>query len=519
MTARELPVMESGMRLADVVPVDAAAEDARRPDPLVMVIFGASGDLTRRKILPALSRLASRGSLPEEFTVIGVARTALSDGEFQKRALEAADDGGSSEWKRRVARFSYVAGDSGDPETYARLCEKLTMADGHVGTAGNRLYYLATVPAQFAAVVRGLGRAGINIAGKMGGFCRVVIEKPFGTDFDSARRLSADVHAFFDEEQIYRIDHYMGKETVQNILALRFANSVFEPIWNRRHVDHVQVMVAESLGVEGRGGFYEQAGALRDIVQNHLMQVLALTLMEPPGAAQGDVIRDEKAKLLGSVVVYEKSEAISQVVLGQYGAGSIDGKPVPAYRDEPGVDPHSEVETYIAAHIDVDNWRWAGVPIFVRTGKRLPHRLTEVRMVFQRPPHLPFAGKLARDLRRDSLTLRIQPDEGISLAFGAKVPGPTFTISNVAMDFSYNERFPGQTVDAYDRLLLDAMVGDPTLFIRDDEVQRAWTIVRPVQEAFADWEPPLARYAAGSWGPKEADRLIGKVDRHWRTSE
>jgi glucose-6-phosphate 1-dehydrogenase len=278
-------------------------------------------------------------------------------------------------------------------------------------------------------------------------------------------------------------------------------------------------MVAESLGVEGRGGFYEQAGALRDIVQNHLMQVLALTLMEPPGAAEGDVIRDEKVKLLRSVVVFDEKQAVSQVVRGQYGAGSIDGVAVPAYRDEPGVDPLSQVETYVAARVDVDNWRWAGVPIFVRTGKRLRHHQTEVRMVFQRPPHLPFAGKLARDLRRDSLTLRIQPDDGISLAFGAKVPGPTFTISNVAMDFSYSEQFPGQTVDAYDRLLLDAMVGDPMLFIRDDEVQRAWTILRPLQGAFAQGEPRLATYEAGTWGPEEADRLIGTVERHWRNSE
>jgi glucose-6-phosphate 1-dehydrogenase len=497
---------------------EPAGEGTRRPDPLAMVIFGASGDLTRRKILPALSRLAERGSLPEEFTVVGVARSPLSDEEFRQRALDADPTGTSSEWKRRVAHFSYIAGDDADPATFTRLAEKLCDVDASVGTAGNRLYYLATVPAQFAVVVRGLGRVGLNTAGKPGGFARLVIEKPFGADVDSARRLSADIHAHFDEAQIFRIDHYMGKETVQNILALRFANSVFEPIWNRRHVDHVQVMVAESLGVEGRGEFYEHAGALRDIVQNHLMQVLALTLMEPPGSAEGDVIRDEKVKLLGSVVVFDEKEAAAAVVRGQYGAGTIGGEPVPAYRAEPGVDAHSEVETYVAMRVDVDNWRWAGVPIFVRTGKRLPQRVTEVVMVFQRPPHLPFAGKLARDLRRDSLTLRIQPDEGISLMFGAKVPGPTFKVSSVSMDFSYSQSFPDQTVDAYDRLLLDAMVGDPMLFIRDDEVQRAWTIVRPIQESFADWHPPLARYAAGSWGPEGADRLIGTVNRHWRNS-
>jgi glucose-6-phosphate 1-dehydrogenase len=517
-TTGELSPKELGLSLSDMDVPEPAGEGARRLEPLAMVIFGASGDLAHRKILPALSRLAERGSLPEEFTVVGVARSPLSDEEFRQRALDADPTGTSSEWKRRVAHFSYIAGDDADPATFTRLAEKLCDVDASVGTAGNRLYYLATVPEQFAVVVRGLGRVGLNTAGKPGGFARLVIEKPFGADVDSARRLSADIHAHFDEAQIFRIDHYMGKETVQNILALRFANSVFEPIWNRRHVDHVQVTVAESLGVEGRGEFYEHAGALRDIVQNHLMQVLALTLMEPPGSAEGDVIRDEKVKLLGSVVVFDEKEAAAAVVRGQYGAGTIGGEPVPAYRAEPGVDAHSEVETYVAMRVDVDNWRWAGVPIFVRTGKRLPQRVTEVVMVFQRPPHLPFAGKLARDLRRDSLTLRIQPDEGISLMFGAKVPGPTFKVSSVSMDFSYKQSFPDQTVDAYDRLLLDAMVGDPMLFIRDDEVQRAWTIVRPIQESFADWHPPLARYAAGSWGPEEADRLIGTVNRHWRNS-
>ncbi len=519
MSSIEASPQDPGPPAVELDAAEAAGEGARQADPLALVIFGASGDLTRRKILPALSRLAERGALPEEFTVIGVARTPLSDDEWRARALEAGQAGQSSAWRSRVAHFSYISGNNADPATFERLAAKLAAADAAVGTAGNRLFYLATVPAQFAVVVRGLGQAGLNAPGRAGGFTRLVIEKPFGTDLDSARRLSADIHVHFEEGQIFRIDHYMGKETVQNILALRFANSVFEPVWNRRHVDHVQVMVAESLGVEGRGEFYEQAGALRDIVQNHLMQVLALTLMEPPGAAEGDVIRDEKEKLLGSVVVFDEKEAASQVVRGQYGAGSVDGETVPAYRAEPGVDPHSQVETYVAMRVDVDNWRWAGVPIFVRTGKRLRHRQTEVRMVFQRPPHLPFAGKLARDLRRDSLTLRIQPDDGISLAFGAKVPGPTFTVSNVSMDFSYQQRFPGQTVDAYDRLLLDAMLGDPTLFIRDDEVQRAWTIVRPLQQAFAEGSPPLAPYAAGSWGPEEAHRLIGTVDRHWRNSE
>ena len=516
MSSREISAADLGL---DVAAGEVAAASPRRPDPLALVIFGASGDLARRKILPALSRLAARGALPEEFTVIGVSRTPLSDEEFQARAREAGQPDDSAKWKERVAHFSYISGDDGNPATYERLAQRLAAADATCGTAGNRLYYLATVPSQFAVVVRGLGNAGLNFPGQGGQFARLVVEKPFGTDLESALQLSAEIHGHFDEAQIFRIDHYMGKETVQNILALRFANSIFEPIWNRRHVDHVQVIVAESLGVEGRGAFYEQAGALRDIVQNHLMQVLALTLMEPPAAAEGDVIRDEKVKLLASVVVPDERQAVSQVVRGQYDAGTIDGEAVPAYRDEPGVEPRSAVETYVAMRVDVDNWRWAGVPIFVRTGKRLRHRQTEVVMVFQRPPHLPFAGKLARDLRRDSLTLRIQPDDGISLSFGAKVPGPTFTVRNVSMDFSYLKSFPHQTVDAYERLLIDAMVGDPTLFIRDDEVQRAWTIVRPVQQAFAAGSPPLVPYAAGSWGPEAADRLIGSAERHWRNAD
>ena len=516
MSAASLGEADGSLALeADFEGLDLATP--RHPEPLAFVIFGASGDLTRRKILPALAGLAERGSLPDDFVVVGISRAELSDEEFRTRALEAAPASGSSEWEKRVSRFVYVSGDNSDPATYQRLQERLRVLDETAGTAGNRLFYLAIPPGQFPVVVEGLGVAGLNAPAEHGNFVRLVIEKPFGVDLESALQLSDDVHAHFNEEQIFRIDHYMGKETVQNILALRFANSIFEPIWNRRHVDHVQVMVAESIGIEGRGEFYERAGALRDIVQNHVMQVLALTLMEPPAEVEGNVIRDEKVKLLRSVVVADPKEALAQVVRGQYGAGFIDGVEVPAYRDEPGVDPKSETETYVAMRLDVDNWRWAGVPIFVRTGKRLMRRETEVAMVFQRPPHLPFAGKLARDLRPDALTLRIQPDDGISLSFGAKVPGPTFRVRNVSMDFLYSQTFPEEAVDAYERLLLDAMIGDPTLFIRDDEVQRAWRIVTPFQRAFAEEEPPLAIYRAGSCGPDEADRLIEETGRKWRS--
>ncbi len=494
------------------------SDNARHPAAQAFVIFGATGDLARRKILPALARLATKRALPDDFIVVGVARSPMSDDEFRQICVEAAPLEGSEEWEKRVARFSYLAIDGHAGAHYEPLVERLALLDETMGTLGNRVFYLAIPPDQFANVILGLGEAGLNEPGKGGEFCRLVIEKPFGVDIESAIQLSNDVHAQFKEEQIYRIDHYMGKETVQNILAFRFANAIFEPIWNRRYVDHVEVLVAESIGIEGRGEFYEHAGALRDIVQNHVMQVLALTLMEPPNAVEGNMIRDEKVKLLRSVDVVDEKEALNQVVRGQYGAGFIDSERVVAYREEPGVDPKSETETYVAMRLDVDNWRWAGVPVFVQTGKRLRERKTEVVLVFQRPPHLPFLGKLARDLRADSLTLRIQPDDGISLCFGAKVPGPSFRVRNVSMNFLYSQAFPGETVDAYDRLLLDVMVGDPTLFIRDDEVHRAWEIVAPFQKVFAEDVAPLAPYRAGSWGPEEADELIQASGKRWRAT-
>ncbi|HVC25462.1 MAG TPA: glucose-6-phosphate dehydrogenase [Acidimicrobiales bacterium] len=488
----------------------------RRPDPLALVIFGASGDLAHRKILPALAQLAERGSLNEGFAVVGVARSEWSDDDFRNLCREVAPSGSDGTWDRLVDSFRYVSGDYGDDATFTRLAEILNDFDAQRGTAGNRVYYLATIPALFGAVAGALAKHRCNSPGAGGTFARLVVEKPFGSDLASAKELDASLHEAFREDQIFRIDHYMGKETVQNVLALRFANSIFEPIWNRRYVDHVQVTVAESLGVEHRGGFYETAGALRDIVQNHVMQVLSLTLMEPPSSMDADGIRDEKVKLLRSVLVPDTDEAVNNVVRGQYERGVLGGKEVPGYREEEGVSPTSQTETYVAMHLLVDNWRWAGVPIYVRTGKRLAGRATEVSMVFQRPPHLPFAGKLARDLRPDTLTLRIQPDEGIALSFGAKVPGPAFRVRSVAMDFSYAEAFPGGTADAYERLLLDAMSGDATLFIRSDEVDQAWEIVAPIQQAFLEGEPPLAHYRAGGWGPIEADRLIEGGGRQWR---
>jgi glucose-6-phosphate 1-dehydrogenase len=490
-------------------------EVERRSPALTLVIFGASGDLTARKILPALARLARRRALDPKVSVVGVARTELDDAGFRKLAREAVPDGGP-EWEELVARFRYITGEYGHPDTFD--AQKRILEDhGKDGVPPNRVYYLATIPEMFAVVAKALGTHGLANDPE-GGFVRLVIEKPFGRDLASARELDASLHEYFDEQQIYRIDHYMGKETVQNVLALRFANAIFEPIWNRHYVDHVQVTVAESLGVEHRGGFYETAGALRDIVQNHVMQVLALTLMEPPASVDAEGIRDEKVKLLRALEIPTPDQVATRVVRGQYDAGWVEGQPVPGYREEEGVSPESETETFVAAELSVDNWRWAGVPIYVRTGKRLPTRFTEVALQFQRVPHLPFASKEVAGLGANALVLRIQPDEGITLRFGAKVPGQAFEVRTVSMDFSYGGAFLEESPEAYERLLLDAMVGDATLFIRSDEVDQAWRVVDPILSAFADGVPPLARYQAGSWGPREADRLLAVTGRRWGAS-
>ncbi|HTZ08321.1 MAG TPA: glucose-6-phosphate dehydrogenase [Acidimicrobiales bacterium] len=484
------------------------------PPPLALVVFGASGDLASRKLLPAIAALAEHKALPRQFTVVGVARTQWSDQQFRQAALDAVPYAGP-EWHDLVTRFRYVAGEYTDHETFAQLSQILDDADRTIGTGGNRVFYLATIPSMFGAVAEALADHGCNKPGPAGSFARLVVEKPFGRDLTSAEELDDTLHRAFDEDQIFRIDHYLGKETVQNVLALRFGNAVFEPIWNRRYVDHIQITVAEELGVEHRGGFYETAGALRDIVQNHVMQVLALTLMEPPATVDALGIRDEKVKLLRAVVVPDTNEAVINSVRGQYTAGIIDGEEVPAYRQEEGVDPHSRTETYVAMRLAVDNWRWAGVPVYIRTGKRLPRRATEVLMQFHRVPHLAFGGRLTRDLLPNMLVLRIQPDEGVCLTFGAKVPGEEFRLRSVAMNFSYADAFPGTTAGGYERLLHDVMVGDATLFIRTDEVDRSWQIVDPFLEAWGEDGVPLTQYPAGTWGPKEADLLLARELRQW----
>ncbi len=482
--------------------------------PHILVVFGASGDLATRKLLPALAGLASQGALPENFNVVGVARTTWTDDEFRKVALESAPEASSS-WTKLASRFRYVAGEYSDAGTFTRLAGVLADCDDQLGTGGNRVYYLATVPDAFATVADGLAASGLNRPSSASSTARLVVEKPYGHDLDSALELDSALKRSFEEKDLFRIDHYMGKETVQNVLALRFANAVFEPVWNRRYVDAVQVTVAESLGVEHRGGFYEHAGALRDIIQNHMMQVLALTLMEPPATVDALGIRDEKVKLLRAIEVPSVDAAAGSVVRGQYTAGTIDSSPVPGYRQEDGVDPLSSTETYVAMRLAVDNWRWAGVPVYVRTGKRLPERLTEVVLRFHRVPHLAFGGRLARELQPNCLVLRIQPDDGITLHFGAKIPGEAFRVRTVKMEFSYAEAFQDPRADAYERLLHDAMVGDATLFVRADEVDQAWRIVDPFLDAFEDDAVPLATYPAGTWGPREAELLMSGREFGW----
>ena len=499
-----------------VNPLAEGLESDRRAPPCALVVYGASGDLTHRKLAPALEALAADRRLSPNFAVVGVGRTPLSDEEFRARMLEAVPKP-SAAWEALVGGFRYVAGGYTDGPTFERMREVLDEVDAAVGTDGNRVHYLATPPDVFAGVAGALGEHGLNEPGRQGCFVRLVVEKPYGRDLASALALDDAIHESFREEQVYRIDHYLGKETVQNVLALRFANAIFEPIWNRRYVDHVQITVAESLGVGHRGGFYETAGALRDIVQNHVLQVLALTVMEPPATVDAKGIRDEKVKALRAVDIPTHDEVTIDVVRGQYEAGWVEGEEVGGYRQEKGVGPDSRTETYVAMRVDVDNWRWAGVPFYLRTGKRLPKRVTEVSMEFRDVPHLPFGSKETRGLGPNALVLRIQPDEGIALRFGAKVPGQAFRVRSVAMDFAYGAAFLEETPDAYERLLLDAMVGDPTLFIRADEVEQAWKVVAPVQEVWTDDATPLARYRAGSWGPREADRLLERDGRRWRS--
>ncbi len=490
-------------------------------DPSVMVVFGADGDLTKRKLVPSLYHLASCGLLPKDFAFVGLARTEFTTEDFRHKLsgdirefVAGPLDPGIWEWLRQ--RLYYVTGDFRDPQAYERLRDLLAFVDRTHGTRGNYLFYLATAPSFFSEIIHQLGRAGLS-AQRRDVWRRVVIEKPFGRDLASARALNREIQEVLDEHQIYRIDHYLGKETVQNILVFRFSNGIFEPVWNRRYIDHVQITVAESIGVEHRGSYYEEAGALRDMVPNHLMQLLSLIAMEPPSSFDAQAVRDEKAKVLRSILPLQPIEVLRFAVAGQYGEGTIEGKPVPAYRAEPNVSPTSSTETFIALRLVIDSWRWADVPFYLRTGKRLPKRATEVVIQFKRPPLMLFRKTPVERLSPNLLVLRIQPDEGISLSFGAKVPGPTVRIGTVEMDFQYARYFGGAPTTGYETLLHDCLAGDATLFMRSDNVEEGWRVVQPVLDVMQSLPAAsFPNYAAGTWGPPEADELLAREGRHWR---
>ena len=502
-------------------PLRAGLRMRRTPEPCTMVIFGATGDLTHRKLVPALYNLHRERLLPPGFHVIGFARRDWSD-DFFRRSLEeearqfsrtGIDD---ALWASFASGFSYNRASFDDPAGYKALAERLDALDAQAGAGGNRLFYLATPPESYSTIIEQLGAAGLNRP-PGSGWVRIIIEKPFGHDLASARALNDQVHRVFDESQIYRIDHYLGKETVQNILVFRFANGIFEPIWNRRYVDHVEITVAETVGVEGRGGYYDHAGALRDMVQNHLMQLTTLTAMEPPVGYSADAVRDEKVKVIRAIRPIVGDDVQRFTVRGQYGPGAINGAAVPAYRQEEGVDPHSNTETFVALRLTIENWRWAGVPFLLRTGKRLPKRASEIAIQFRQAPLMLFDLGPTSSVEPNVLAIKVQPDEGISLRFDSKVPGQANQIRPVTMDFRYNASFGVESPEAYERLLLDAMLGDSTLFTRSDEVEASWSVVTPILEAWQAAPPPdFPNYEAGTWGPAAADQLLGAEWRHWR---
>jgi len=496
--------------------------------PCAMVIFGAAGDLTKRLIVPALYNLVTAKRLPDEFRLMGVdlaAKTAeewrkgLSDtmqefvgkdGEFQIDQLDQAA------WRWLAERMSYLQGDLNDPGTYDRIGKHLAELDKTAGTAGNHLFYLAVADRFFSVAVARLAAADLMVE-RNGQWRRVVIEKPFGHDLSSAKALNAEIVSKLHERQIYRIDHFLGKETVQNIMALRFANGLFEPLWNREHIDHVQITAAETVGVERRGKFYEKAGALRDMVPNHMFQLLAMTAMEPPISFDANAVRDKKAEVIQAIHPFEPAWAITDVVRGQYGAGTVLGQAVQAYRQEPDVARDSNTETFIACKLKIDNWRWARVPIYLRTGKYLKRRVTEIAIRFHQAPFTLFRGTDVERMNPNWMILRIQPNEGVALEFAAKRPGPTVTLSSVSMDFSYKTHFKAEPNTGYETLLFDCMIGDATLFQRADNIEAGWRAVQPILDAWANNRPrDFPNYAAGGSGPAAADELLARDGRAWR---
>jgi glucose-6-phosphate 1-dehydrogenase len=493
-------------------------------DSCTLVIFGASGDLTRRKLVPALWSMFQSRVLPEPFAVVGVGRSEMSNEHFRARMREAIADFARVQppsqkvWDRFAQALFYYSGDPADAALYDGLGRYIAKVEQERSTGGNRLFYLATPPSIYPSVVTRLGAAGLNRPPDgSSGWVRIIIEKPFGRDLASSRALNQVVTSVFAEEQVYRIDHYLGKETVQNILVFRWANGIFEPLWNRNHVDHVQITVGESIGVENRGAYYEEAGALRDMIQNHILQLLCLVAMEPPVTFDAGPVRDEKTKVMHAIRPIPADEVDRLAVRGQYGPGFVSGQRVVGYREEKGVSAQSITETYAALRLEVDNWRWAGVPFYLRTGKRLAKRASEIAVQFKRTPHLVFRRNPEILAEPNLLILRIQPDEGMSLTFGAKLPGPDLRIRPVEMDFDYGRAFGGEPPEAYERLLLDAMKGDATLYARGEWVDLAWELLTPVLDTWAVGDPQMfPNYEAGGWGPAEADSLIERAGRSWR---
>ena len=496
----------------------APAKPERKPDPCVVVIFGASGDLTKRKLLPALYHLEQQGLLPEDFAVVGVARRDLS-ATFGPDMKDGIVKGGGVEEKDEkldpfMERVQYFATNFDDDAGFEKLKAYLAELDTKFKTNGNRLFYLAVAPEFFADIIQRLGKHGMATAPEGAKhWVRVIIEKPFGTDLASARKLNDDVNAVLSENQIFRIDHYLGKETVQNILVFRFANGIFEPVWNRNFIDHVEITAAESIGIEGRGPFYESAGALRDVLQNHVMEVLSFVAMEPPDSFDADAVRTEKLKVWRSI----EAIPVEDTARGQYGPGKVDGKDVIGYRQEDRVNPESQTETYAAAKLNIENWRWAGVPFYIRAAKRLEKRVTEVTIVFKQAPlHLFKSNASSDNIEPNVISMRIQPDEGIALRFGAKIPGPTTQVAPVNMKFSYADSFGKSSANGYERLLLDAMLGDATLFAHRDGVEATWALFTPILEAWAKQKLDFPNYASGTWGPESSDKLLAKDGREWR---
>ena len=517
--------MPTGISLPEIG-YEQAETQSYEVSPCAFVLFGATGDLTRRKIVPALFRLKLQGLLPDPFVIVAFARRDKNDDSFRAESREAVRafaphlpvDG--AEWDEFASHIYYLRSTLDDSEGYDRLSNRLTELDAQYKIPGSRVFYLATPPENFSEIIHHLGEAGLNRPGSEEGWARLVVEKPFGYDLASAKALNAELKTYFSEDQIYRIDHYLGKETVQNILVLRFANQIFEPLWNGRYIDNVQITVAETLGVEGRGNYFEQSGITRDMVQNHAMQVMTLIAMEPPVALNADAIRDEKVKVLKSIRPFTPEDVAKWTVRGQYGAGLQEfgesREEVTGYRQEEGVDPRSDTETFVAFRFSIENWRWAGVPFYVQAGKRLPRRVTEVQIQFKAIPDILFARQNWSAIQPNRLVIRIQPDEGAYMEITSKAPGAQFKAQPVRMDFRYGASFDTPISDAYERLIYDTVRGDASLFARDDEVETAWALISPILSAWGSLSCPLfPNYAAGTWGPEAANRLLtGKAAWH-----